>query len=112
MSITENFRSIRSKVPQDVKIIVAAKQRTVDEVREVIDAGATDIGENYVQEAREKKERVKGRVRWHMNGHLQSNKAKAAVELFDVFETVDREKILHAIFLEEYLLVKLVFLAC
>ncbi len=50
MSITENYQKIRESIPEYVTIVVAAKQRTTNEVIEVIKAGATDIGENYVQE--------------------------------------------------------------
>jgi len=51
MTIKERYQRIRKEVPEDVTIVVAAKTRTADEVKEVIDAGVTDIGENYVQEA-------------------------------------------------------------
>jgi pyridoxal phosphate enzyme (YggS family) len=58
-------------------------------VEEAIAAGAADVGENRVQEARDKKPLVSGSARWHLIGHLQSNKAKDAVKLFDVIQTVD-----------------------
>ena len=60
-----------------------------DYVEHAIAAGITDIGENRVQEARDKKPLVRGSARWHLIGHLQSNKAKDAVRLFDVIQTVD-----------------------
>ena len=50
-SIGENYQRLRAEIPQHVTIVVAAKERTVEEIREVVSAGATDIGENYVQEA-------------------------------------------------------------
>jgi pyridoxal phosphate enzyme (YggS family) len=75
-----------------VIIVVAAKTRSAEEVMEVIDAGATDIGENYVQEA----ERMRSclaedakTVRWHMIGHLQTNKINKAIGVFDIVQTVD-----------------------
>ena len=58
-------------------------------VDEAIAAGITDVGENRVQEARDKKPLVRGSARWHLIGHLQSNKAKDAVRLFDVIQAVD-----------------------
>jgi pyridoxal phosphate enzyme (YggS family) len=75
-----------------VTIVVAAKTRSVEDIAEVIDAGATDIGENYVQEAQQIREKLgeKARaVRWHMIGHLQTNKINRAIEVFDVVQTVD-----------------------
>ena len=59
------------------------------DVDHAIAAGMTDVGENKVQEARDKKPSVAGSARWHLIGHLQSNKAKDAVRLFDVIQTVD-----------------------
>jgi PLP dependent protein len=58
-------------------------------VEAAIEAGIREVGENRIQEAREKIPNVKGDVRWHMIGHLQSNKAKEAVGLFDVIQTID-----------------------
>jgi pyridoxal phosphate enzyme (YggS family) len=92
MSITENYRKLRAAVPSPVRIVVAAKQRTPAEVAEVIQAGATDIGENYVQEAtalRKHLGKIAARVRWHMIGHLQTNKINKALPLFDVIQTID-----------------------
>ena len=51
MNIKENYQKIRAEIPSEVRIVVAAKGRTSAEIEEVIKAGATDIGENYVQEA-------------------------------------------------------------
>jgi pyridoxal phosphate enzyme (YggS family) len=58
-------------------------------IRQAIAAGLTLIGENYVQEAAEKKAQIPASLEWHMIGHLQRNKAKIAVELFDLIETLD-----------------------
>jgi pyridoxal phosphate enzyme (YggS family) len=72
-------------------LVAVTKTFPASYVEEAIAAGVTDIGENRVQEAREKKPKVFGAasVRWHLIGHLQSNKAKDAVELFDVIQSVD-----------------------
>jgi pyridoxal phosphate enzyme (YggS family) len=92
MGIKENYLSIREEIPDEVTIVLAAKTRTREEILEAIDAGATDIGENYVQEAerlrRELDEDAK-RVRWHMIGNLQKNKINKALAIFDVIQTVD-----------------------
>ena len=73
----------------EVTLVAVSKTFGADSVEAAIAAGATDVGENRVQEARDKKPAVTGSVRWHLIGHLQSNKAKDAVRLFDVVQTVD-----------------------
>ena len=95
MSITENYQKIRAAVPESVAIVAAAKQRTAEEVTEIIDAGAKYIGENYVQEAENiyiaLGEKSKN-VQWHMIGHLQSNKINKALKVFDLIQSVDSLK--------------------
>ncbi|MFH0886866.1 MAG: alanine racemase, partial [bacterium] len=87
--IKYNVAEILKTLPQGVLIEAAAKTRTATEVLEAIDAGITIIGENYVQEAQGIYEAVKGRAKLHFIGHLQKNKVKKAVEIFDMIETVD-----------------------
>jgi PLP dependent protein len=72
-----------------VRIVAVSKTKPVALIRQAILAGATDIGENYVQEATEKIACITAPVTWHMIGHLQRNKAGRAVELFDVIHTLD-----------------------
>jgi len=73
----------------DVKLVAVSKTFPASDVEHVIAAGIADVGENKVQEARDKKPSVAGSPRWHLIGHLQSNKAKDAVRLFDVIQSVD-----------------------
>jgi len=73
----------------EVTLVAVSKTFPASDVAIAIDAGMTDIGENKVQEARDKKPLVARAARWHLIGHLQSNKAKDAVRLFDVIQTVD-----------------------
>ena len=82
-------RSGRSS--EDVVLVCVTKEATIDQVIEAIGPGGiTDIGENRVQEALRKQEALhRGNIRWHMIGHLQSNKAKKAIEVFDVIHSVD-----------------------
>lgn len=77
----------------DITLIAVTKTRSVDEIKQVIDCGITDIGENYVQEAEVKFSTIGEAVRWHMIGHLQRNKAKHAVELFSLIHSVDSEQL-------------------
>ena len=76
-----------------VTLVAVSKTFGADAVDAAIAAGATDIGENRVQEARDKKPSVNGHARWHLIGHLQSNKAKDAVRLFDVIQTIDSQSL-------------------
>lgn len=77
------------ELPAGVELVAAAKTRTPEEIREAIAAGVKIIGENYVQEAKEAFDVIGNEVRWHFIGHLQGNKVKKAVEIFDLIETVD-----------------------
>ncbi|MBI4530237.1 MAG: YggS family pyridoxal phosphate-dependent enzyme [Candidatus Latescibacteria bacterium] len=75
--------------PDEVTLVAATKQRTPAEVEEAIRCGMTVIGENRVQEAEEKRRCVSLPASWHLIGHLQTNKVKKAIELFDVIQSVD-----------------------
>jgi len=87
--IKENFIKIRSEIPKEVELVVATKARTVSEIEEVISAGTNIIGENYVKEADEKYASIGKKVQWHLIGHLQKNKVKDAVRIFDMMESLD-----------------------
>lgn len=79
---------------ESVRLVAVSKTVAPEAVREALEAGVTVLGENYVQEAREKfKALVQYPVSWHFIGHLQSNKAKYAVRLFDLIHSVDSLKL-------------------
>ncbi|HHS12999.1 MAG TPA: YggS family pyridoxal phosphate-dependent enzyme [bacterium] len=92
-SIAENIRALLKELPHSILLEAAAKNRTPEEVNEAIEAGVHIIGENYIQEAEAVAHRVLGRARFHFIGHLQTNKVKKAVRLFDMIETVDSLKL-------------------
>jgi len=73
----------------DVTLVVVSKTFPASAVQEAVDAGARNVGENRVQELRDKSGSVRPRPRWHLIGHLQSNKAKEAARLADVIQTID-----------------------
>ncbi|MBA3017897.1 MAG: YggS family pyridoxal phosphate-dependent enzyme [Proteobacteria bacterium] len=80
--------------PESVRLVVASKTIPEDTVREAIKAGVKILGESYIQEARDKINILSSYpVSWHFIGHLQSNKAKYAVKLFDMIHTVDSLKL-------------------
>jgi len=75
--------------PSSVRLVVVTKTVDADRIREAVSAGATVLGENRVQEAKEKIEALGTAAAWHLIGHLQKNKAKHAVKLFDLIHSVD-----------------------
>src|SRR5262249_38924094 len=81
--------------PASIRLVAIAKTFPVDYIRAAADAGQRDFGENKVQEALPKIDQTAGSgLRWHLVGHLQSNKAKKAAERFDVVQSVDSAALL------------------
>ncbi len=85
--------------PADVKLVAVTKGQTDARVAALLAAGATDFGENYVREAQARQSRVDPdrRVRWHLIGPLQTNKAARASAAFDLVHTIDREAVARAL---------------
>lgn len=105
--IIENINKIKEKnnITREIQLIAVSKTMSADKVKEAIDAGHLDFGENRVQEGIEKIEKINDdRVTWHLIGHLQSNKASKAVRNFNFIHSVDRIKIADKIqnFCEQY----------
>ena len=75
--------------PASITLIAVSKTAPADRVREAMAAGAGDLGENYVQEALAKMEALGGDARWHMIGHLQTNKVRHTIGRFSMIHTVD-----------------------
>ncbi len=104
MSIAENLHIIRKRIaeasmssgrkPEDISLIAVTKTRTAAEADEAVHAGISGIGENRVQEAKQKFPLLSTSPARHMIGHLQSNKAKDAVKLFDIIQSVDSLRLL------------------
>ncbi len=103
MSIADNLARVKERIaeaalragrrPDTVKLVGVTKTVDLPRVELAVQAGLEILGENYIQEAREKLRRFQGRVHWHFIGRLQSNKAKYAVQLFDLIHTVDSLKL-------------------
>jgi hypothetical protein len=99
MSVSENFKVVMDRIasaakragrdPSSVRLVVVTKTVDRDRIAEVVAAGAAILGENRVQEAKEKIEALGRIASWHLIGHLQTNKAKYAVKLFDLIHSVD-----------------------
>jgi len=106
--IQEKLENVRKRIaqaaersgrdPKAVRLIAVTKEADVEQVKEAIASGVSDIGENRVNDARLKKELLDSHVLgWHMIGHLQTNKAPAAVKIFSIIHSVDSLKLVHII---------------
>jgi pyridoxal phosphate enzyme (YggS family) len=97
ITVRKRVASICSRMGKDphaISLVAVSKGRTAQEIIEALDAGITDIGENKVQEASLKHEELRAagyanRFKFHMVGHLQTNKVKEAVRMFDLIQSVD-----------------------
>ncbi|MBI5143476.1 MAG: YggS family pyridoxal phosphate-dependent enzyme [Candidatus Omnitrophica bacterium] len=88
-------RSNRS--PEDIVFVCVTKEAGIKEIEEVVRSGVKDLGENRVQDALLKYKVIGNKARWHLVGHLQTNKAKDAVRMFSLIHSVDSERIARAI---------------
>jgi len=92
-TIENRVRAILNELPPSVLLVAAAKTRTVAKVEAAIRGGIKILGYNYVQEAEKIHQSIKRPVQWHLIGHLQRNKARHAVKLFDMIETIDSARL-------------------
>jgi pyridoxal phosphate enzyme (YggS family) len=98
-SILDNLERVREQIAQaaakagrdvkDVELVAIAKTHPAEKVREAVEAGQTLFGENRVQEARAKIPELSSNIRWHFVGHLQKNKVRQALPLFEMIHSVD-----------------------
>lgn len=99
-TIAENLEGIKTRIaqaadkagrkPEEITLVAVSKKHEPSEIREAVAAGVTDLGENYVQESVDKFEELGKIARWHFIGHLQTNKVKPTLEIFDLIQSVDR----------------------
>jgi pyridoxal phosphate enzyme (YggS family) len=101
--IAENLESVRRRIAKScekigkdasgVTLVCVTKETDAAGIEEVLRLGVKDIGENRVQDAAEKHKAIGSRIRWHLVGHLQTNKAKDAVRIFDLIHSVDSARL-------------------
>jgi pyridoxal phosphate enzyme (YggS family) len=94
--INEKIKKVALKVnrnPEEIKLVAVTKTATIEQIKEAISAGVKIIGENKVQEAKEKYQILSADIEWHLVGHLQTNKVKYAIEIFDCIHSVDSIKL-------------------
>lgn len=94
MGVAENLQHIRKQVPEDVTLVAVSKTKPDALILEAYEAGQRDFGENKVQDLLSKKDRLPADIRWHMIGHLQSNKVKYLVPFVHLIHGVDSLKLL------------------
>ena len=87
--VRDNISRILKELPPGAELEAACKTRSANEIQQAVDAGVRILGENYVSEALKVHPLVRGPVRWHFIGHLQRNKVKKALKVFDMIETLD-----------------------
>lgn len=97
MSIQENYNAIKSRLPQHVELVAVSKTHPVSAIQEVYDLGQRVFGENKVQELTEKYPLLPKDIKWHLIGHLQTNKVKYIAEFIDTIQSVDSEKLIREI---------------
>lgn len=97
MSIQENYRDIKSRLPENVQLVAVSKTHPTSAIQEVYDLGQKVFGENKVQELVEKHPLLPKDIQWHIIGHLQTNKVKYIAEFVDTIQSVDSEKLLKEI---------------
>lgn len=101
--IKENIQAVRERIaqaaaragrkPEDVLLVAVTKNASVDQIREAVDAGVRSFGENRIQDAADKIPALGEGLDWHLIGHLQTNKAKRALELFGTIQSVDSARL-------------------
>jgi len=102
--VRDNLASVRERIrraaerakrdPEAIRLVVVTKEADFDQMREAVEVGVTDVGENRLKAAISKKELFDSHVlSWHMIGHLQSKKAREAVKLFSLIHSVDSIKL-------------------
>lgn len=95
--IAENLQRIRAELPEGVLLVAVSKTKPVEDILEAYRAGQRDFGENKVQEMVGKKDQLPADIRWHMIGHLQTNKVKYIVPFVHLIHSVDSLKLLRTV---------------
>lgn len=97
MSIKDNLNQVLQKIPSHVKLVAVSKTKPATDIMEVYNTGVRDFGENKVQELLSKYETLPADIRWHLIGHLQTNKVKYIAPFVSCIHSVDSLKLLKEI---------------
>lgn len=96
-TITKQYHEILNKIPKNVELVAVSKTHPVEKIQQIYDEGQRVFGENKVQELTEKYPLLPKDIKWHIIGHLQTNKVKYIAEFVDTIQSVDSEKLLFEI---------------
>ena len=97
MGVIENLHLIKQKIPQSVCLIAVSKTQSNNDILKAYNAGQKNFGENKVQELVQKQEELPKDIKWHMIGHLQTNKVKFIAPFIDMIHSVDSLKLINEI---------------
>ena len=97
MSIQENLKKIKQTIPEQVTLVAVSKTKPIEDLQEAYAAGIRDFGENKIQEMCDKYEVLPKDIRWHMIGHVQTNKVKYMASFVHLIHGVDSLKLLKEI---------------
>ena len=94
MSVSDNYKTIKSSIPEGVELIVVSKTQPIEKIMEVYNAGGKIFGENKVQELLSKQPHLPKDIEWHLIGHLQTNKVKYIAPFVSLIHSIDSLKLL------------------
>ena len=97
IDIKANFEKIKSSIPENVLLVAVSKTKPIELIMEAYNMGYRTFGENKVQELSEKYEKMPKDIKWHMIGHLQTNKVKYIAPFVELIHAVDSLKLLKTI---------------
>ena len=89
MEIQENYKLVKSQLPENVQLVAVSKTHPVEAIKEIYNLGQRVFGENKVQELLEKQPLLPTDIQWHLIGHLQTNKVKYIACFIDTIQSVD-----------------------
>ncbi|HEX7493480.1 MAG TPA: YggS family pyridoxal phosphate-dependent enzyme, partial [Bacteroidales bacterium] len=96
-SIAENISTLKQQLPSIAKLVAVSKTKPVSDIIDAYNTGQRYFGENRVQELLNKKDLLPNDIKWHLIGHLQSNKVKSVVPFISMIQSVDSFKLLNTI---------------
>jgi PLP dependent protein len=92
-SLTERYFSVKNTIPEAVELVIVSKKQSVEKIKTIYDSGHRHFGENKVMELMEKKDQLPSDIKWHLIGHLQTNKVKYIAPFIHLIQSLDSVKL-------------------
>src|SRR5690606_33103168 len=92
MSLKESYLRLKQQIPEHVTLVAVSKTKPIEDIKVLYDLGHRDFGENKVQEMCDKAEVLPKDIRWHMIGHVQTNKIKQMADFVHLIHGIDKGK--------------------